>query len=151
MMMYKINKTLISRCVVLVAAFALSACSVSIDPPDKPIVLQIDLNIKHELELKVERDLEEATSTPRVPLAKKAGWIGERSDGYVGLVRNDAPQEIRDMVIDVNEDRLKKYTEIAAKHDVDVKAVEKVAGQRLVKKSLSGEYISLDNKTWSKK
>ncbi len=138
-------------CFSAVALLVISACSVKIDSPSEPIVLQIDLNIKHELELIVEKDLEQATSTPRVPLAKKAGWIGERADGYIGLVRSDSPQEIRDMVIEVNEDRYAKYQVIAKKHAIKLQAVEKVAGQSLIKKSLSGEYISLDNVTWKKK
>lgn len=150
-MIFNNKRTFISCLIGGVSLMGLAACSVKIDAPDRPIILQIDLNIKHELELKVERDLEKASSTPRVPLAKKAGWIGERADGYVGVVRKDAPQEIRDMVIEVNEARLIKYDEIAVKHGIETSTVEKVAGSRLIKKSPNGEYISLDSETWVRK
>lgn len=132
----------------LVAAVA--ACAVEIKPPDKPIVLQVDLNIKHEIELKVARDLEQASTAPRVPLAKKAGWIGERANGYLGTVR-DAPADIKALVLEVNEERQVRYRQIAGKHKVDVSTVEKLAGQRLIEKSAAGEFISLDNATWKKK
>ncbi|MCL1159310.1 YnbE family lipoprotein [Shewanella inventionis] len=44
----------------LIAAFALSACTptVKIDPPDKPIVINLNVKIEHEIKIKVDKELD---------------------------------------------------------------------------------------------
>ena len=123
--LHKSRRALLIGCLAAVT----TSCAVSITPPEKPIVLQINLHIKHEIELKVERDLEKASAAPRIPLAKKAGWLGERADGYVGVVRVDAPNEIKELALEVNEERHNRYRAIADKHKIDLTTVEKVAGK----------------------
>ena len=61
-----------------------TACTptIKVEAPDKPIHLIVDINIKQEILLKVEKDVEGISVTPAIPLAKRAGWIGERTDGY---------------------------------------------------------------------
>ncbi len=131
----------------------IGACSptVKIEVPDKPIRLQVDLNIKHEIRLKVEKDLDSASVEPAIPLAKKSGWIGEQLDGYLGLVRKDTPAEIGDLVKSANENRRGRYEKIATNNKVEIKAVETIAGRRLIASSLAGEYIQAEDDSWVRK
>ena len=140
--------------VMAAALFSALGCTptVKIEAPDKPIVLKIDLNIKHELMLRVEKDLEQTVANaPMIPVAKKGGWIGERLDGYLGLVREDTADEIRNLVLDVNEERRQRYMAIAEKHKLDVETVESIAGQRLIDKSAPGEFVQDAEGKWVKK
>ena len=45
--------------------------------------------------------------------AKKAGWVGERPDGYLGLVSPDTPENIKKLAHDINAKRRKRYQRIA--------------------------------------
>lgn len=135
---------------VIILISALTGCepTVKVAVPDKPIVMKIDLNVKHEVKLQVENELERSGTNPAVPLAKRAGWIGERGDGYLGLVKDDAPQTVKDIVLEANETRQRRYAALADKHDVAVSMVEQVAGSRLVERSLPGEYVLDDAGRW---
>ncbi len=144
---------MVRACVVAVSPvllIGLQGCepTVKVAVPDKPIVMKIDLNVKHEVQLKVENDLERTSTNPAVPLAKRAGWIGERGDGYLGLVREDAPQTVKDIVLEANETRQRRYAELAEKHAVDVSMIEQVAGTRLVERSLPGEFVRDEAGAW---
>tara|TARA_B100000315_G_C14407500_1_gene509402 strand:+ start:383 stop:838 length:456 start_codon:yes stop_codon:yes gene_type:complete len=131
----------------------LISCSptVKVEAPDKPIVLKIDLNIKHEIQLKVEKDIENISFKPAIPLAKRAGWIGERHDGYLGLVKEEAPKDITELVLQANEERLAMYTNIAEKNKMPRSTVETIAGLKFSKKSAPGEYVMSSDKKWSRK
>ena len=50
--------------------------------------------------------------------AKAAGQVGERIDGYVGVVDANAPGDIRALVDQVNAERQAKYAEIAAERGI---------------------------------
>ncbi|MBF0248764.1 MAG: YnbE family lipoprotein, partial [Alphaproteobacteria bacterium] len=65
------------------------APTIKVEAPDKPIHLKVDVNIKQEILLKVEEDVAGVSVTPAIPMAKRAGWIGERLDGYLGVVATE--------------------------------------------------------------
>jgi uncharacterized protein len=158
----KFPKIFANACLVSVAKTTLGAVSVvalisgcsptvRIEVPDKPIKLQVDLNIKHEIRLKVEKDVDSAAVEPAIPLAKKSGWIGEQNDGYLGMVRKDTPAEIATLVKSANENRRGRYEKIATSNKVEIEAVETIAGRRLIASSLTGEYIQADDDSWIRK
>ena len=110
------------------------------------------LNIKQEILLKVEEEVAGISVTPAIPMAKRAGWIGERQDGYLGLVDVDeAPQDMRDIVLKANEDRRGQYVLIAEKHKTKLDLIETVAGKRFVEKSGPGEFVQDEDGKWVKK
>ena len=125
--------------------------TIKVQAPDKPIHLIVDINIKQEILLKVERDVEGISVTPAIPLAKRAGWIGERTDGYLGLVVMDAPRDVKDIVLQANEDRRDQYVVIANKHKTKLDLIETVAGKRFVEKSAAGEFVQVADGSWIKK
>ena len=137
-------------CASLLAAMACSP-TIKIEAPSEPIYLKIDVNIKQEVLLKVQDDVQDISVTPAIPLAKRAGWIGERLDGYLGLVQDDSPSDIQDLVLSANEDRRARYNDIAERHNTKVELVEVVAGKKFIKESAPGEFIQTADGTWVRK
>ncbi|TVR99055.1 MAG: DUF1318 domain-containing protein [Rhodospirillales bacterium] len=80
--------------------------------------------------------------------AKAAGYVGERPDGYLGLVRADAPGWARDLVTRVNAERRARYAEVAQRTGASVRDVAIVAGQKLVSGAPSGHYVMTPQGTW---
>ena len=146
-------KSLLTVTAACAGLLALMACSptVKIEAPSEPIYLKVDVNIKQEVLLKVQDDVQDVSVTPAIPLAKRAGWIGERLDGYLGLVQDDAPSDIQDLVLSANEDRRTRYADIASRHNTKVELVEVVAGKKFIKESAPGEFVETTEGTWARK
>ncbi len=82
---------------------------------------------------------------------KADGLIGEQADGYIGLVRDDVPADIRRLVNEVNAKRKAGYEKIAAQQGVPLSEVEKVGGVKAFEKTLKGNYVRDANGNWRKK
>jgi uncharacterized protein YdbL (DUF1318 family) len=82
--------------------------------------------------------------------AKRAGHLGERGDGYVGLVDPSAPESAQAVMRDVNQKRRAQYQKIAESNGVPVEAVASQAGQKLVERAGAGEYVRSGGK-WVKR
>ncbi len=138
---------------ICISFLASAGCSptVKIEAPSEPIYLKIDVNIKQEVLLKVQDDVQDISVTPAIPLAKRAGWIGERLDGYLGLVQEETPADIQDLVLSANEDRRARYQQIADRHDTKIELVEVVAGKKFVEESAPGEFVQQTDGTWERK
>ena len=79
--------------------------------------------------------------------AKAAGYVGEQPDGYLGLVRPDAPADVAALVADINAKRRTHYAEIAAGTASTVDLVGAVVAQKLYKEAPPGHYL-LVNGQW---
>jgi uncharacterized protein YdbL (DUF1318 family) len=82
--------------------------------------------------------------------AKAAGQVGERADGYLGVV-GSAPPGISNLVNDVNAKRRAKYGEIAKQNGTAVDAVGALMGQKLIERAPSGQYVMGADGRWVKK
>ncbi|MEE9250856.1 MAG: YdbL family protein [Alphaproteobacteria bacterium] len=82
--------------------------------------------------------------------AKAAGWVGERPDGYLGVVPG-APASAQALVSDINAKRQAKYESVAQSQNTDLQAVEVVAGEKLIKRAKPGEYIMTPSGQWVRK
>ena len=82
---------------------------------------------------------------------KADGLIGEQANGYIGLVRQDVPADIRKLVNDVNAKRKAGYQKIAAKQGTSLSDVEKIGGNTAFEKTLKGNYVRDVNGVWRKK
>jgi uncharacterized protein YdbL (DUF1318 family) len=82
---------------------------------------------------------------------KADGLIGEQADGYLGLVAQNVPADIKNLVNEVNAQRKAGYQQIAAKQGTSLSEVEKVGGMTAIEKTLRGNYIRDTNGTWHKK
>lgn len=83
--------------------------------------------------------------------AKAQGLVGERADGYVGVVDPSAPAEVRRLVEDVNAKRREAYEQIAKKNGVPVDAVAALAGAKLIEKTPPGQYVMGADGRWRRK
>ncbi|HEX6112946.1 MAG TPA: YdbL family protein [Geminicoccaceae bacterium] len=83
--------------------------------------------------------------------AKAAGLVGERIDGYVGVVDSGAPADVKRLVEQINAERQAKYAEIAQKQGAPVQAVAQIAGEKLVQRAGGGEYVMGADGQWRRK
>jgi uncharacterized protein YdbL (DUF1318 family) len=83
--------------------------------------------------------------------AKAAGQVGERADGYLGLVDENAPADVKALVERVNAGRREKYGEIAAKRGVPVEAVAAQAGVKLIQRAEPGHYVMDSSGRWKQR
>ena len=82
---------------------------------------------------------------------KADGLIGEQADGYLGLVVQKAPADIKKLVAEVNSKRKAGYQKIAAKQGTSLSEVEKVGGNTAYQKTTKGNYFRDANGAWHKK
>jgi uncharacterized protein YdbL (DUF1318 family) len=83
--------------------------------------------------------------------AKKSGWVGEQSDGYVGLVIADAPADAKALVQRINDGRRAEYGRIAQANGLSVDTVAGEAGLKLIDRAAPGEYVKDSTGRWKKK
>jgi hypothetical protein len=87
--------------------------------------------------------------------AKQQGLIGERDNGYLGIV---TMQEVRDkvqpdtqiLIDDINAKRKAVYVKLAKKNGITLQQVEKLAAAKAYEKTNSGHYLWINSK-WTKK
>ncbi len=83
--------------------------------------------------------------------AKSAGLIGERRDGYVGLVDASAPADARALVEAVNAERRLAYESVARQNGVPREQVEALAGQKLISRAAAGTFVMDAAGRWIRK
>lgn len=83
--------------------------------------------------------------------AKASGWIGERRDGYIGLVDASAPADASDLVARVNAERREAYESVAKQNGVPREQVEALAGQKLVGRAAPGTFVMDAAGRWIRK
>lgn len=88
---------------------------------------------------------------PRLGDAKAAGLVGERPDGMLGLVTNNAPAEMRSLVNDINSQRKHEYERIAKKNGTDLEVVQTLAGQRLIAATPRRQFVMSADGFWVRK
>ena len=82
--------------------------------------------------------------------AKAAGLVGERPDGYVGLVTGNPPANVIDLVNQINAKRLAAYTDIATKNGTSVAAVGAVTAEKVYREAAPGTFLMVDGR-WVQK
>jgi uncharacterized protein YdbL (DUF1318 family) len=81
---------------------------------------------------------------------KKAGTIGETSDGYVDFVKGE-DSKAKDIVDAENADRKTLYQHIADKTNTTVEKVAERAAKRNFERASAGEYLKDSKGKWKKK
>lgn len=81
--------------------------------------------------------------------AQSQGLVGERQDGYIGVVK-DAPG-VQTLVNDINLQRRQLYRDIARKNNIPLDTVEKLAADKAFKRVPAGEYVMDAAGNWVKK
>jgi uncharacterized protein YdbL (DUF1318 family) len=83
--------------------------------------------------------------------AKAKGLVGERIDGFVGVVVADPPADVRELVDQVNSQRRQKYDEVAKQRGVPLDAVAKITGETQLERTPSGQYVLGADGQWRRK
>ena len=80
--------------------------------------------------------------------AKQEGLIGEKDNGYLGMVILEKETQV--LVDDINAKRKAVYVKLAAKNGITLQQVEKLAAAKAYEKTISGHYLWM-NSEWAKK
>lgn len=83
-----------------------------------------------------------------ITAARRAGLIGERFDGYIGLVNPNVSAELRRQVGAINIRRRALYSDLAARKGVSPEEVGITAACTLLRRISVGEYYLLGEGGW---
>lgn len=83
--------------------------------------------------------------------AKTAQQVGEKLDGFLGLVDENAPANVKKMVKDTNERRLDRYQTVARLRGSTLESVGKQAAADKYKRATSGQLLETADGKWKKK
>ncbi|MCO6439738.1 MAG: YdbL family protein [Nitrococcus mobilis] len=78
---------------------------------------------------------------PSLAEAKAQGLVGERPDGLTGVVVGNPSPAIRQLVEQVNEQRLAEYRRVAQETDAPLRAVQARAGRQIIQRLPRGQYF----------
>ena len=73
------------------------------------------------------------------------------SFGYLGVVDSGAPADVKRLVEQINAERQAKYAEIAKQQGAPAQAVAQIAGEKLIERAGSGEYVMGADGQWRRK
>jgi uncharacterized protein YdbL (DUF1318 family) len=89
-----------------------------------------------------------AQESAAIVAARRAGQVGERYDGYLGLVNASASAELRRQVAAVNIRRRALYSDLAARRGVTREEVGVTAACSLLRRVSVGEYYLAGQGGW---
>lgn len=83
--------------------------------------------------------------------AKAEGLVGERPDGLVAIVTDSPPPALRELVDEVNGQRMNEYRQIANDTDAPLEAVQARAGRQIIERLPAGQYFMDAAGRWRQK
>lgn len=83
--------------------------------------------------------------------SKDQGWIGEQNNGYLGVVKNDAPADVKALVADVNGQRKAQFSQIAAKNGITEAEAAAIFAREAAARTSPGNYIQNPAGAWVRK
>lgn len=83
--------------------------------------------------------------------ARAAGYIGERPDGYVALVDNNAPGWAAQLVNEINAQRRAAFQNVANQTGAPIDQVGIRAAQRIYSEVPPGTYLLSQSGSWYRK
>jgi uncharacterized protein len=93
----------------------------------------------------------EGQAQPSLDQARRDGLVGERIDGYVGIVDAGAGADVRALVDRVNAERRAEYERIARQEGREVQIIAQIAGQRQIERMPPGVYVMGADGSWRRK
>ena len=73
--------------------------------------------------------------------ASVAAHIGERADGYLGLVVSSASSDVKTLVAEINAKRKSEYLRIAKNNNLSLDQVQALAGKKTIGKTPGGQCV----------
>lgn len=84
----------------------------------------------------------------QIRAANQAGQIGFQSDGYLGFVRADLPDGLKELVEKTNSWWKDEYQNIAGKRRTDLGTIEKRAGSKRIEGAAIGTFVKKEGSDW---
>lgn len=81
--------------------------------------------------------------------AKARGLVGERRDGYLGVITSSG--EVQALVSSINAKRKEEYARIAAGNNQPIATVEKLAAAKAIQMTKPGHFVMDAGGNWVKK
>lgn len=81
--------------------------------------------------------------------ARQQGRLGETLSGYVAARQQD--DETLALVKRINDGRMQQYQRVAQQNNLSTSEVARIAGEKLVSRAGSGEYVRGINGQWLRK
>ncbi len=91
-----------------------------------------------------------AAAAADLQAAKQQGLIGERADGFLGVVVASAPADVVELVESVNAKRRAEYRRIASSNDLTLEQVQALAGKKAIERTRPGDWV-MENGGWRQK
>ena len=91
-----------------------------------------------------------AASSISVEEAKSKGLVGEKPNGYLGVVKTDSA-EAQSLTKEVNQKRRQAYEDIAARNRTQLEAVEALAGEKAIHNTKPGHFVEGPGGGWTRK
>jgi uncharacterized protein YdbL (DUF1318 family) len=91
------------------------------------------------------------SATETVEQAKADGLVGERVDGYLGFVAEQAQEDLVDEVEDINIRRRAAYTRLAEQQGASVEVVARLTAEKLIDNLPAGYWYKNANNQWVQK
>jgi uncharacterized protein len=89
---------------------------------------------------------------PAIEAAKAQGIVGEKIDGYLGIVdAGKANADIQRRVSENNAKRLELYTQLSKQQNQPVAVVAQITGEKQIAGTPSGQMVMTASGSWSKK
>lgn len=92
-----------------------------------------------------------SAADPAIEAAISQGVVGERVDGFLGLVNGSADANIKRKVNEINAKRRAVYERLARETGTTVKEVGIVTGEKQIARTPAGSYYMNDGGQWVKK
>jgi uncharacterized protein YdbL (DUF1318 family) len=85
---------------------------------------------------------------PVIDAAKAEGIVGERADGYLGLVTGDAAPNVQRRVNEINAKRRALYERLARETGTTIEEVGYITGEKQFAQTVSGHFFMGSDGRW---
>ena len=92
-----------------------------------------------------------SAADPQIDAAISQGIVGEKIDGFLGLVKGNAPADLGRKVNEINAKRRALYQRLASQTGTTLQEVGRVTGEKQIAKLPSGAYYMNDAGRWVQK
>ena len=87
-----------------------------------------------------------------IEAAKSAGVVGERIDGYLGIVDDGAVDaSLRRQISEINAKRRAVYDEVAAGNGATTEQVARLTGEKQIARASAGQFVMDETGAWVRK
>ncbi len=88
---------------------------------------------------------------PQIEAAQRQGVVGERIDGYLGIVSGNVDPALMRKVNEINNKRRALFDQMALDTGTTTAQVARVSGEKQVARAETGEFVMRDNGSWTQK